>query len=155
DSVLLVSTNMRDVKLDSAATVALRLRLLASAQGEPGVSHATLQESTPFYGASSWSIFVTGIDSVDKLGRFDANTVSPDYFATMGTRIMRGRGFESTDIEGARRVAVIGESMAAVLWPGLDPVGRCMRIWADTMPCTFVVGVAENIHSQSIGPEPK
>jgi hypothetical protein len=60
DSVLVVALNMRDVKLDSARTVALRLRLLESARSVPGVSHASLQESTPFGGESSWPIFVTG-----------------------------------------------------------------------------------------------
>jgi ABC-type antimicrobial peptide transport system permease subunit len=92
---------------------------------------------------------------VRKLGRFDVNTVSADYFATMGTRILRGRGIESTDGERALRVAVVGESMAAVLWPGQDPIGRCMRVAADTMPCTYVVGVAEDIRSQSIDAESK
>jgi putative ABC transport system permease protein len=155
DSVLLVSLSMRDVRLDSAATVALRLRLLESAKDVPGVSHATLQESIPFAGESSWPLYVTGIDSVRTLGRFDANTVSPDYFATMGTRIIRGRGIESTDRDGAQRIAVIGESMGAALWPGQDPIGHCMRISADSMPCTYVVGVAEDIHSQTIETESK
>ena len=49
-------------------------------------------------GTTSWPIFVAGIDSVSALGEFDFNTVSADYFATMGTRILRGRGFEATDI---------------------------------------------------------
>jgi len=41
-----------------------------------------------------------------------------------------------------------------VLWPGHDPIGKCMRVGlVDTVPCTYVVGVAEDIHSQSIGPE--
>jgi putative ABC transport system permease protein len=155
DSVLVVELNMRDVRLDSARMVALRLRLLEAAKDVPGVSHVTLQESIPFAGSSSWPIFVAGIDSVRKLGQFDLNTVSADYFATMGTRILRGRGIENTDRDGARRVAVVGESMAAALWSGKDPIGRCMRIGigADTMPCTYVVGVAEDIRSQSIEAE--
>ena len=155
DSVLVVSLNMRDVSLDSARTVALRLRLLEAARSVPGVSHASLQESIPFYGESSWPIFVTGIDSVRRLGQFDFNAVSPDYFATMGTRILRGRAFESTDIDGVRRVAVIGQSMGATLWPGRDPIGQCFRIGADSMPCTYVVGVAEDIHSKTIDAEPR
>ena len=155
DSVLLVGLQMRDVKVDSAAMVALRLRLLQSTKEVPGVSHATLQESVPFAGMSSWPIFVSGIDSVSAFGEFDFNTVSSDYFATMGTRIVRGRGFENTDRENTQRVAVVGQSMAAVLWPGKDAVGQCFRFAADTSPCTYVVGVAEDIHSQSMDAEPK
>jgi len=155
DSVILVELQMRDVKVDSAAMVALRLRLLASTKDVPGVSHATLQEAVPFAGMSSRLIFVSGIDSVTARGEFDFNTVSPEYFVTMGTRIVRGRGFENSDGANAPRVAVVGEAMAAVLWPGKDPVGQCFRFGADTMPCTYVVGVAEDIHSQSIAAEPK
>jgi predicted permease len=155
DSVLVVGLSMRDVRLDSAATVALRLRLLEAAKRVPGVSYATLQESIPFAGWSAWPLFVAGIDSVATLGQFYVNMVSAEYFATMGTHLLRGRGIESTDGEGARRVAVVGASMAAALWPGKDPIGRCMRIDADTMPCTYVVGVAEDIRQRSIEDESK
>ena len=153
DSVLLVTPNMRDVRLDSAAMAALRLRLLDAVARVPGVTHATLQEAIPFGGMSSQPIFVAGIDSAKKFGEFDFNTVSSDYFATMGTRILRGRGLESSDRQDAQPVAVIGASMAAVLWPRQNPIGQCFRIGADSMPCRYVVGVAEDIHSQSIEAE--
>jgi putative ABC transport system permease protein len=154
DSVLQVNLNMRDVRLDSVAKVALRRRLLDAVASVPGATHATLQESTPFYGATSYPVFVAGIDSTAVLGEFDFNAVSADYFATMGTRILRGRGINGTDVDGTPRTAVVGQSMANVLWPGQDPIGKCMRVgFTDTVPCTYVVGVAEDIHSQSIEPE--
>ena len=156
DSVLQVKLNMRDVQLDSAAKAALRLRLLGAVASVPGATHATLQESTPFNGMTSYPIFVAGIDSTEVLGEFHFNAVSADYFATMGTRILRGRGITSADIDGAPRAAVVGQSMANVLWPGQDPIGKCMRVGLkDTVPCTYVVGVAEDIHSESIEPESK
>jgi hypothetical protein len=147
---------MRDVRLDSAATVALRLRLLEAAKGVPGVSHASLRESIPFAGMSSYPLQVAGMDSVRALGEFRFNAVSAEYFAAMGTRMLRGRGFESTDREGTRPVLVVGQSMANVLWPGKDPIGQCVRVGLDSMPpCRYVVGVAEDIHSESIEPESK
>jgi hypothetical protein len=79
--------------------------------------------------------------------------VSADYFRTMGTPIVRGRSFETTDRDGTRRVAIVGASMADALWPGQDPIGRCFRVGADTMPCTYVVGVAANIRSQTFEAE--
>src|SRR5262249_53772298 len=97
-----------------------------------------------------------GIDSTETLGEFDFNAVSSEYFTTMGTRVLRGRGITNADVDGAPRAAVIGQSMANVLWPGQDPIGRCMRVGlVDTVPCTYVVGVAEDIHSRSIEPESK
>ena len=160
DSVLVVETAMRDVRLDSARTVALRERLLAAAFTVPGIEHASFQLSVPFAGMTSWPIYVEGIDSVDAFGRFDLNAVSPDYFRTMGTRIVRGRGFEDADIATEQLVIVVGASMAAVLWPGRDALGRCVRVQdrvplrpPETLPCRNVIGVAEDIHTQSLGPE--
>ena len=46
---------------------------------------------------------------------------------------------------------VVSESMGKVLWPGRDPIGQCIRVGADTTPCTYVVGIAENIKEQSLG----
>jgi putative ABC transport system permease protein len=153
DPVLVVDLDLRGVALDSARTAALRLRLLEAARTVPGVTHASLRESVPFAGSSSWPIFVAGIDSVGALGTFDLAAVSPDYFATMGTRLLRGRRIADTDMEGAPRVMVIGRAMGAALWPGQDPIGRCVRIGADTMPCTTVVGIAEDIRAHEIGAE--
>jgi ABC-type antimicrobial peptide transport system permease subunit len=48
---------------------------------------------------------------------------------------------------------VIDESMAAVLWPGADPIGQCVRIGTARSPCTTVVGVAEDIHTHTLGSE--
>src|SRR5215510_14007168 len=45
--------------------------------------------------------------------------------------------------------------MAGALWPGQNPVGRCFRLGADTVPCTWVVGVAEDIRSESIDDDPR
>jgi predicted permease len=153
DSVLVVDTQMRDVALDSARLVALRLRLLDASRTLPEVVHASFQFAVPFGAMASYSIHVAGIDSVRQFGRFDLNAVSPDYFRTMGTRILRGRGIEEGDVAGARRVMVVGASMAAVLWPREDALGQCVRVRADTMPCTYVVGVAEDIHTQTLAPE--
>jgi predicted permease len=153
DSVLIVEPHMRDVTLDSARAVALRQRLLAAATTVPGIEYASLKRGEPFGGMSAQLLHVEGIDSVRKFGLFERNAVSPDYFRTMGTRLLRGRGIESTDVANAPRVMVIGASMGAVLWPGQDPLGKCVRIGLDTAPCTYVVGVAEDIRVRSFEPE--
>ena len=153
DSVLVVELKWRDMKLDSARTADLRLRLVAAATTVPGIQYASLQQAAPFGGMSDWPIAVAGIDSVRKFGRFEFNAVSPDYFATMGTRIVRGRAFTSGDRADARRALVISEAMGKVLWPGEDPLDQCVRIGTppDTMPCRYVVGVAEDIHARGFG----
>jgi ABC-type antimicrobial peptide transport system permease subunit len=44
--------------------------------------------------------------------------------------------------------------MGQRLWPGEDPIGKCVRRGADTMPCTYVVGVAENITQRNFTDDP-
>jgi predicted permease len=150
EHVVAVELNMRGVSLDSAANVALRERLLAEAQVIPGVAHAARRITMPFWMTWNTDLHVTGIDSVNRLGEFNLNAVSPDYFATMGTRILRGRGIIAQDVAGAEEVMVVSEAMAKVLWPGQDAIGQCVRVGADTAPCTTVVGIAENIRSQDL-----
>ncbi len=154
DSVLVVELEMRGVVIDSAAGVTLRHRLLEESQSIPGVSHVSQQATMPFWSSWSTSLYVAGIDSVERLGQFDLNAVGPDYFATMGTRILRGRGISNQDVPGAPGAMVVSDAMARALWPGKDAVGQCVRVEADTLPCTYVVGVAENIKAQSLSDDP-
>ena len=154
DSVLVVDLRMRGVHLDSAHAVALRRQLLAAAQGIPGVAHVSRQVTMPFWSTWNEDLHVTGIDSVDRLGEFDLNAVSAEYFLTMGTRLLRGRPVTDQDAGGAPRVMVVSQSMASALWPGRDPLGACVQVGGDTVPCTTVVGVAEDIKSRSLGDEP-
>ena len=153
DPVLIVDLQMRGVALDSAARVALRERLLEAARTIPGVTRAARRVTVPFWSSWNTDLHVTGIDSVDRLGEFDLNAVSSEYFATMGTRVLRGRGIAETDVDGAPRAMVVGESMARTLWPGRPALGECVRVGADTAPCTTVVGIAQDIKSQELGDE--
>ena len=150
EPLLMVTPNLRGVQLDSAARVQLSRRLLDAAQALPGVSHAAFVSSIPFWSTSSTGLFVAGIDSVSRLGRFTYQTATPDYFTTAGTRILRGRPFTAADRQGAPRVVVVSESMARTLWPAVDALGQCMRVGSDTLPCSEVVGIAEDAVQNSM-----
>jgi len=154
EPVALVNLNMRGVKLDSAATVALRQRLHERAATIPGVMSASLQTSMPFWSSWSVSLYVEGIDTVSRLGNFNLNSVSPEHFATFGTRIIRGRNFTNADGPSAPRAMIVSENMAKTLWPQKEALGQCVKVNADTMPCTYVVGVAENIRANSLTDDP-
>ncbi|HZI22331.1 MAG TPA: ADOP family duplicated permease [Gemmatimonadales bacterium] len=154
DPVLLVNLNLRGTQLDSVRNVELRRELLQTAQAIPGVEHASRQLTVPFWITWDLDLHVAGIDSVHRLGDFELNAVTPEHFATRGTRILRGRGIEAQDREHAPRAMVVSQAMGKTLWPGRDPIGQCVRVGADTVPCTYVVGVAENIKSQQLGDDP-
>jgi predicted permease len=153
DPVVMVDLNMRGLQLDTAAKRELRERLLSVATTIPGVEAATFTNAAPFWSTWNTSLFIAGIDTVERLGEFDLNAVSPAYFTTMGTRVIRGRGFTDDDRTAAQKVMVVGDAMGKRLWPGRDPIGQCVKLNADTMPCTYVVGVAENIKSSHLAEE--
>jgi predicted permease len=143
--VLVVFRNLRGAELTDSAKVQLGRKLLSTAQAMPDVESATWVSSVPFYTTSSTALFVPGIDSVRRLGEFSYQQSTTDYFKTIGTRIIRGRGFTSDDRATSPRVAVVSDGMAKVLWPNADAIGQCMHVGRDTMPCTTVVGVAEDV----------
>lgn len=150
ERVLYVEVQMREVSLDSSAARQLRERLLEAAAALPEVEHATRQATVPFNTDWSEDLFVAGIDSVNKLGDFELQGGTPDYFATMGTTVLRGRGIEASDREGSQGVMVVSQAMAAKLWPGRDPIGECVRVTEASNPCTIVVGVSEDIKTRSL-----
>lgn len=150
EPVLLVARNLRGMKMGDSDQVVLGRRLLETAQGIPGVEHAAWVSTVPFYSRSSTSLFVDGIDSVDKLGRFTYQSTTPDYFQTFGTRILRGRAFTADDRAGAPLVAVVSQAMAAVLWSGKNALGQCFRLESNNKPCTTVIGVAEDAIQRSL-----
>ena len=57
--------------------------------------------------------------------------VSPEYFSVLGIDIERGRGFAETERNASALVAVVSESLARQLWPGLDAVGQILKLEPD------------------------
>jgi len=154
DHLAFAQLEMRGVKLDSAQGVSLREQMAERASAIPGVVSATRMSTVPFYMSWNEPLFVRGIDSVSRLGEFYIQTGSPNYFETVGTRIIRGRGFTKDDRDGGPRVMVVSDAMAKRLWPATDALGQCVRVGADTMPCTTVVGIAEDVRSEPLtGPQ--
>jgi len=150
DPVLTVGLNMRGEKLDSVRTAQLHERILETSKAIPGVADAAWSASLPFWSQWSTSLFVQGIDTVGRLGQFNLNSVTPEFFNTFGTRVIRGRGFNAADAKGAPLVAIVSQGMAKTLWPGRDAIGQCLRVNGDTKPCTTVVGISEEIHQKGM-----
>lgn len=145
EQVVLVSRVIRGIPMDETTQVPLRRLLLETAQTLPDVETAAWVNSAPFVSTSSSSLYVSGIDSVGQLGTFTFQAASPDYFRTMGTRIVQGRAFSAEDRLGTPEVMVVSASMARALWPGRDAIGQCVRVRLPTEPCRQVVGIAEDM----------
>ncbi|MFN8668875.1 MAG: ABC transporter permease [Gemmatimonadaceae bacterium] len=153
EPVLYVSPNLRGVKLSDAERAALARRLRDEAATIPGVERASRAVTVPFWNTWSLGLYVAGVDSVHRLGQFTLQSADPQYFETVGTRVLRGRGLQPSDVAGAGRVMLVSQSMAAALWPREEALGKCVKVEADSLPCTIVVGVTENIRQNSLSRE--
>jgi predicted permease len=76
----------------------------------------------------------------------DFRTVEPDYFATMGTRVLEGRGITEADAADSAAVAVVDATFAHKMWPGESAVGKrfVMRLFTPEPIWVEVIGVVEH-----------
>ena len=144
EQVMHVQLVMRDAPLGRERMEQLRKDVLAKAQSIPGVVAASRQVAIPLNYDQDRLVVPLGMDTTGRVLEFNYNRVSPGYFQTMGTRIVRGRGFTDADGPGSVKVAVISEALGKFLWPNVNPIGQCAKMGGDTA-CTYIVGLAENI----------
>jgi predicted permease len=153
DRLVIGSIDLRSVGLDTTTSADYFRRLAEMAARVPGVAAATLAEAPPF---SDWSMGIgLKVPGRDSTPNFDdgpyKHIVRPDYFATVGTRIVRGRAFEEADArQGAPPVAIINERVAARVWPGENPIGKCVQTAEKDSPCFEIIGIAQNTHHSRI-----
>jgi len=149
DHLIYVSRHLRGARMDGPAQAAQVDELIARARAIPGVTGASRAVTVPMSNSWSMPVIIPSLDTSRRRG-VQLQATSPDFFATMGTRILQGRGFTTVDRQGAPLVAVISEAMSKTFWPGKSPIGQCFKQRVDTMPCITVVGVAENIKVRNL-----
>jgi len=110
-----------------ATTVRYHDDVLTRVRALPGVTAAAAGTTLPMGG---------GVDGfgLHIEGRFTANpedapsadrfVVTPDYFATLGIPLLRGRVIDVRDLQTADRVAVFNRTTADTVFPGEDPLGH-------------------------------
>ncbi|MBV9880373.1 MAG: ABC transporter permease, partial [Gemmatirosa sp.] len=83
------------------------------------------------------------------------NRVGPRYFATLGTRLQRGRDFGDVDVPTAPHVAIVNEAFARKIFRTPNPLGRVLRTHVgDTLSAPLtVVGVVESAKYESLREE--
>jgi predicted permease len=50
------------------------------------------------------------------------------YFETMGTRVMRGRGIDRSDVDREEPIVVVNQALVTIAFPGEDPIGARVRL---------------------------
>jgi predicted permease len=131
---------------------ALYLRLVERVGRAPSVAGAAASAGSPFQSEYGIPVRASGRDSLPRTaggGPFVVE-VTPAYFATAGTAILRGRGFTDADVEGVTPVSVVSRTFAAVAWPDRDPIGECLYLGSGSSTCVQVVGVVADTRPESV-----
>lgn len=114
-----------------------------------GVSSVTFGSGAPLRGGSAAAyLFVEGGGPEDRI-RFYLQRVAPDWLETMGTSVIRGRGFLPEDLD-APEVTVISQALAERFYSDMDPVGRTLRIGSADGLELRIIGVAEDVRFRDL-----
>lgn len=73
----------------------------------------------------------------------DQNPVSPSFHRTLGIPLVLGREFSRADTQGAPRVAIFNETLATLLFPAGDPLGKTFRI-GELKEAVTLVGIVRD-----------
>jgi putative ABC transport system permease protein len=159
DHLLTAEFRLPPAKYPEPRAIAAFLRqALERIRAVPGIESAALVRAVPFSGNGGSTTYEVEGQPEPAKGRepvTQLNIVSPGYFRTMGIPWLRGRDFDEHDTADVPPVAVVNDTMARQLWPGIDPVGRRLRL-RDAGWVT-IVGVAGDVrHSgPSEPPQPQ
>jgi predicted permease len=125
DGLLLVHTNPAKGGFKGDRGSLFFREFLARLNATPGISLASCAFITPLSGGMWWDPAVVPgyVPAQNEMTTIYLNSVSPRYFATMGTPVLEGREFTDADDKSSRPVAVVNESFARRFFHG-DALGR-------------------------------
>ena len=140
---------------DTTAALAID-QLVARTRALPGVTSAGAVDNLPISGNDNgWSIMINGVvvKTIAEAPSARPEVVTSDYFRTMQTRMVRGRGFTPEDRAGGPYVTVISEGLAKKLWPGVDPIGRTLKMFGDQSAWATIVGIVHDVKLRGLQKE--
>ena len=149
--VALISIQLPDASYHQQADrIQLWDRLLEAVRGLPAVRSAALSRMTPLDGTSRGVGFeVPGYQAHSEEDKsIGLNTVSEDYFSTLGTSLLDGRDLMPGDRTGAPNVALLNESARKQFFAGRDPVGTVVKLMGQ--PLYRIVGVVQDARQEDL-----
>jgi predicted permease len=136
-------------------------QLLSRLRALPGVVTATETTTLPPYGGIGSEIDIVGKTHTEKW-RAIISLCSEGYFPTLQLRTLRGRTLSETEVNGARKVAVVNQTFVNKFLGNEDPVGQMVKInMLASMPDSPVkdpvfeiIGVISDVRNQGIQEAP-
>jgi predicted permease len=142
---------------NQAATPSLYREVIADFEGMPGVRSVAGAVRAPLSLSSNGMFRRVRFPDRPQLAQsppfeIKYNSVTANFFQTMGTPILRGRGFDAADDAGNLRSVLINERMAERFWPGEEAVGKTIRLATSDYS---VIGVVRNAPINAVGEPPE
>ena len=126
----------------------------------PGVVAATETSTLPPYGGIQSEIEIPGKTHTEKWESI-FQLCSEGYFPTVGIRLVRGRLMSEAEVNDARRVTVVNQTLVRKFFGQEDPMGRQIKINlletgpdAVKTPMFEIVGVVADAKNQGIQEPP-
>jgi putative ABC transport system permease protein len=152
--VLAVNIPLPDSRYAQPETkVAFIEPLLEKLKAVPGVRSAAI--TFPLFGGNQNSFNVEGRPEPPPGQRpsTDVTRVTPDYFRTMGLRVIEGRTVEAADRADTPPVCVIDETFAKTYWPGESAIGKRVKFGNLNDPGTpwmQIVGIVGHVKNYGV-----
>jgi predicted permease len=84
-----------------------------------------------------------------------STTVSAGYFNAIGTSLLQGRVFETSDPVNAKPVVLVSESLARKYWPDGKALGKTIVLPFRRSEMEYeIIGVVENVRSSGLRQQP-
>lgn len=133
---------------------------LAQIRAVAGVTNAAYTFSLPVAGSNWNSIFIIEGQPVPPRSQLPSSAWTPislGYFDTMGIRLIRGRGFERSDLGTSPTVAVVNQTFAKRFFGDNNPIGaRVKQGWPeDKAPWREIVGVVNDVKVDGLQGDPR
>jgi putative ABC transport system permease protein len=87
-----------------------------------------------------------------KLASVNVQGFSPDWILTSGGTIVSGRNFTMLEHAAEARVAVINDKLASELYPGLDPIGKHIKIFGEPFTVVGLYSEPKSLFGDSENP---
>lgn len=135
-----------------AAQIQFERDVLARLHQIPGVQSAMASVGFPLWGGMMAGLGIKG--DVPGTARREVAylSVSPNFTADVGARMVAGRALLPTDTSNAPRVVVINETMARTFWPRGDAIGTEVQIGAGSPNERWItiVGVMADMRAHGV-----
>ncbi len=144
---------------DPDSAVVFYASLLERVRALPGVQSAAVGNCPPLNGGCNGTIIWFRDRPEVAEGQeplVGVHMVSPDWFRTLGVRIVRGRDFSDADRRGGPKVVVINETAARTFYPNEDPIGKPVAVGQGGfhIGSAEIVGIASDVRFGTLEEEP-